>query len=53
MFYSAPSTNINSLASTVTQNGMIIPNSGFGVVSTFNGAGSRPRTGTIVARLTF
>lgn len=53
MFYNAPSTNPNILTTTVTQRGMIIPNGGFGVVNTFNGAGSRPRTGTIVARLTF
>jgi hypothetical protein len=54
MFYGAPSTS-NPLAAvtTVTQRGAIIPNGGFGVVNTFNGAGSRPRTGTIVVRLSF
>jgi hypothetical protein len=54
MFYNAPSTaNPLQAVSTVTQRGMIIPTGGFGVVNTLNGAGSRPRQGTIVARLTF
>lgn len=54
MFYGAP-TNSNPLAAvtTTTQRGQIIPTGGYGVVNTFNGAGSRPRQGTIVARLTF
>jgi hypothetical protein len=53
-FYNAPAT-ANPLApvTTTTQRGQIIPNSGFGVVNTFNGAGSQPRSGTLVARLTF
>ena len=54
MFYNAPSTaNPSQPIGTFTQRGMIIPNSGFGVVNTVNGAGSTPRSGTIVARLTF
>lgn len=54
MFYSAPATgNPLQAVSTTTQRGMIIPTAGYGVVSTINGAGSQPRTGTIVARLTF
>jgi hypothetical protein len=53
-FYAAPST-ANPLApvTTTTQRGMIIPTGGFGVVNTLNGAGSQPRQGTLVARLTF
>jgi hypothetical protein len=54
MFYNAPSTN-NPLqaVSTFTQRGAIIPFIGYGVVNTLNGAGSSPRQGTIVARITF
>ncbi len=54
MFYAAPSTaNPLAAVTTVTQRGAIIPTGGYGVVNTFNGAGARPRTGTIVIRLTF
>jgi hypothetical protein len=54
MFYAAPS-NANPLqaVTTVTQRGQVIPNGGYGVVNTFNGNGARPRTGTIVVRLSF
>ncbi len=53
-FYSAPAT-ANPLApmTTTTQRGMVIPTGGYGVVNTLNGAGSTPRTGTLVARITF
>jgi hypothetical protein len=54
MFYSAPANgNPFAAVTTTTQRGQIIPTGGYGVVNTFNGAGSRPRTGTIVIRLTF
>ncbi len=54
MFYAAPSTaNPLAAVTTTTQRGAIIPNGGYGVVNTFNGNGSRPRTGTIVVRLSF
>ena len=54
MFYNAPSTaNPFATVTTVVQRGMTIPTGGYGVVNTFNGAGSSPRTGTIVARVTF
>jgi hypothetical protein len=54
MFYNAPSTaNPLQAITTTTQRGLIIPTAGYGVVNTLNGAGSSPRTGTIVARLTF
>ncbi len=54
MYYNAPA-NANPLAAvtTITQRGAVIPNGGYGVVNTFNGAGSRPRQGTIVVRLSF
>ena len=54
MYYNAPA-NSNPLAAvtTQTQRGAIIPTGGYGVVNTFNGAGSRPRQGTIVVRLSF
>jgi hypothetical protein len=53
-FYNAPTTT-NPLApiTTTTQRGMVFPTGGYGVVNTLNGAGSAPRTGTIVARLSF
>jgi len=54
MFYNAPqSTNPLQAVSTFTQRGAIIPTGGYGVVNTLNGAGSSPRNGTIVVRLTF
>ena len=54
MFYGAPTTTNPTLAvATTTQRGVVIPTSGYGVVNTLNGAGSSPRTGMIVARLTF
>jgi hypothetical protein len=54
MFYSAPSTaNPLQGVTTTTQRGMIIPTGGYGVVNTLNGAGSSPRQGTMVARITF
>jgi hypothetical protein len=53
-FYNAPTTtNPTAPITTTTQRGMIIPTGGYGVVNALNGAGSAPRTGTIVARLTF
>jgi hypothetical protein len=54
MFYNAPA-NLNPLAAvtTFTQRGQVFPNGGYGVVSTLNGAGSSPRQGTLVARITF
>jgi hypothetical protein len=54
MFYNAPA-NGNPFApvTTTTQRGQIIPTGGYGVVNTLNGAGSAPRTGTLVARFTF
>jgi hypothetical protein len=54
LFYSAPSTsNPFQAVSTVTEGEHRVPVSGFGVVNTLNGAGSSPRQGTLVARLTF
>jgi hypothetical protein len=54
MFYNAPSTaNPLQAVGTTTQRGQIIPTSGYGVVNTLNGAGSNPRQGTLVVRLTF
>jgi hypothetical protein len=54
MFYNAPATgNPNTPVSTTTQNGQVFPSGGFGVVNTLNGAGSAPRQGTLVGRLTF
>ena len=43
----------DSATTTTTQRGMIIPTCGYGVVNTLNGFGSSPRTGLIVARVTF
>jgi len=54
MYYNAPATaNPLAAVTTQTQRGAIIPTGGYGVVNTFNGAGSRPRQGTIVVRLSF
>jgi hypothetical protein len=54
MFYNAPATgNPLTPIGTTTQQGMIIPTGGYGVVNTLNGSGSQPRQGTLVARLTF
>ena len=54
MFYGAPTTtNPTAAVNTTTQRGVAIPTSGYGVVNTLNGVGSSPRTGMIVARLTF
>jgi hypothetical protein len=54
MFYNAPSTaNPTQPVTTFTQRGQVFPNGGYGVVTTLNGAGSFPRQGTLVARLTF
>jgi hypothetical protein len=54
MFFAAPATgNPLQAVTTQPQRGQNIPTAGYGVVNTFNGAGSRPRTGTLVARLTF
>jgi hypothetical protein len=53
-FYNPPaSTNPLAAITTVTQRGAIIPTGGYGVVNTLNGVGSSPRTGMLVARLTF
>ena len=54
LFFGTPSTaNPYQAITTVTQQGVVVPTGGYGVVNTLNGAGSRPRTGTIVARITF
>jgi hypothetical protein len=53
-FLSMPQTgNPNLPISTTNYAGQVINNVGFGSVSTFNGAGSQPRAGQIVARFTF
>ncbi len=39
--------------STTNYGGQIINNTGFGSISTLNGAGSQPRSGQIVGRFTF
>jgi hypothetical protein len=53
-FYAMPvNGNPSAPITTTTQNGLIIPTGGYGVVNTLNGNGSQPRKGTIVARLTF
>jgi hypothetical protein len=56
MFYSAPATGNPTSAvvsTTVPSTGYRYAFAGYGVVSTFNGAGSSPRQGTVVMRLTF
>jgi hypothetical protein len=54
MFYAPPSTaNPLQAVTTVTQRGMVIPISGFGVINTLNGLGSNPRAGLMVMRFTF
>lgn len=54
LFFNAPTTgNPFTPVSTTTQNGLVFPTGGYGVVSTLNGAGSAPRQGTLVGRLTF
>jgi hypothetical protein len=51
-FYGAPSTaNPNTLAANNNPGGAL--SAGYGFVNTLNGAGSRPRTGLMVARFTF
>lgn len=51
-FYGQPSvTNPNTLAANNNPGGAL--SAGFGFVNTLNGAGSRPRTGMMVARFTF
>ena len=51
-FYSQPTvTNPNTLAANNNPGGAL--SAGFGFVNTLNGAGSRPRTGLMVARFTF
>jgi hypothetical protein len=54
-FYNAPDTSNPFLApgGATTQNGATFFTSGFGVVNTLNGTGSRPRSGTLVGRFTF
>ncbi|MEO5923834.1 MAG: TonB-dependent receptor [Bryobacteraceae bacterium] len=53
-FLSQPSSaNPNTPVATTTYVGQVINNTGFGSISTLNGAGSTPRAGTIVARFTF
>jgi hypothetical protein len=52
LFLSAPSsTNPAAVTATAASNGYVT--GGFGFVNYINGAGARPRTGQIVARLTF
>jgi hypothetical protein len=54
-FYNTPDTSNPLLApgGATTQNGATFFTTGFGVVNTLNGAGSRPRSGTLVGRFTF
>ena len=54
LYLSVPQTaNPNIAIAPTIYNGQAINNSGFGAISTLNGAGSQPRTGQIVARFTF
>jgi hypothetical protein len=53
-FLSAPSlANPNIAAGTTTYAGQVINNSGFGTISTFNGAGAQPRSGQGILRFSF
>jgi hypothetical protein len=51
-FYLTPS-NTNPIAATTNTNANGALSAGYGYVNTTNGAGSRPRTGLLVARFTF
>jgi hypothetical protein len=53
-FLGLPSTgNPNVAIGTVPYAGVVINNSGFGSITTINGAGSQPRSGQMVARFSF
>ena len=54
LFLSTPSVSNPLLPiGTTNSNGNVINNSGFGSISTLNGAGTSPRSGQLVARFTF